>query len=345
MNEGSERKRISINTDLFTTQPKKKNKTQKKMKPKKEMPSIKANSIKKALIHKIKQKQQKQERQSHESSSVKDATAQDGIKTDESDFENDFMKSMQFLDTMIKDKRAKKEKKRTMKKSKPAPSDVASSTGPMINIQTPQPSVSSIEPSALRIDPNASSIDPNASSIEPNALRIGPSVSSTDANPLRIDAIAQNTNASTKDPLLLLPEPQYGCLKNGAKPCYRTFHNKTLKKMPYVTPKKGPRKTKIRKRCIRKSKYRVGKTAKNRTISVLITNNQTRRRVQKDIMDLKRKPISEIKKELYKQNLLKVGTLCPPDVIRTIYENSMLAGQVKNSGKGVSIHNFVSEDD
>lgn len=331
MNEGSERKRISINTDLFTTQPKKKNKTQKKMKPKKEMPSIKANSIKKALIHKIKQKQQKQERQSHESSSVKDATAQDGIKTDESDFENDFMKSMQFLDTMIKDKRAKKEKKRTMKKSKLAPSDVVSSTGPMINIQTSPPIGSSIEPNALRIDPNASSIDPNASSI--------------DTNPLRIDPNAPNTNASKKDPILLLPEPQYGCLKNGAKPCYRTFHNKTLKKMPYVTPKRGPRKTKIRKRCIRKSKYRVGKTAKNRTISVLITNNQTRRRVQNDIMNLKRKPISEIKKELYKQNLLKVGTLCPPDVIRTIYENSMLAGQVKNSGKGVSIHNFVSEDD
>ena len=326
MSEGSERKRISINTDLFTTQPKKKNKTQKKMKPKKEMPSIKANSIKKALINKIKQKQQKQERQPQEPTNTKETISQDGIRTDESDFENDFMKSMQFLDTMIKDKRAKKEKKKTLKKNKLVPSETQSSTAP----HTSTAPVIKIRPT------ETSNMGPSGT-----GTASGTGTTSGTGTPSGTGTL----NGPTQDNIFLPPEPEYGCLKNGSKPCYRTFHNKTLKKMPYSKHTLGPRKTKIRKRCIRKSKYRVGKTAKNRTISVLITNNQTRRRVQSDLMDLKRKPISEIKKDLYKQNLLKVGTLCPPDVIRTIYENSMLAGKIKNTGKGVSIHNFVSEDD
>ena len=106
-----------------------------------------------------------------------------------------------------------------------------------------------------------------------------------------------------------------------------------------------PTKTRVRKRLIKKRHYHVGKTAKNRTISVLIKNNQTRRRIQQDLTSIKQKSISEIKKELYKKNLLKIGTVCPPDVIRTIYEQSMLAGNITNVGKGVSIHNFVNDED
>jgi len=43
--------------------------------------------------------------------------------------------------------------------------------------------------------------------------------------------------------------------------------------------------------------------------------------------------------------LLKIVTLYPPDVIRTIYEQYMLAGNITNVGKGVSIHNFVNDED
>ena len=337
MNEGSDRKRISINTDLFAPQSKKKNKTMKKMKPKKDMPSIKANSLKKTLINKIKQKQQKQELIPKESE--KKESIQSGIKTDDSDFENDFMKSMQFLDTMIKDKKTKKEKKRSLKKNKQQVS------APQVSAPQAQVSV----PQAQASVPQAQVSVPQVS--VPQAQVSAPQVSVPQAQA----SVLQVSMQTARDPkthvllspesTIIQPEPAYGCLKNGSKPCYRKFHNKTLKKMPYNMVKPHHRKTKIHKRCIKKSKYKVGKTAKNRTVSILIKNNQTRRRIQKDLMDLKRKSISEIKKELYKQNLLKVGTLCPPDVIRTIYENSKLAGNIKNIGTGVSMHNFVNEDD
>jgi hypothetical protein len=329
MNEGSDRKRISINTDLFAPQSKKKNKTMKKMKPKKEMPSIKANSLKKTLINKIKQKQQKQELIPKES-------IQSGIKTDDSDFENDFMKSMQFLDTMIKDKKTKKEKKRSLKKNK-QPISVPQAQVSVGQASVPQAQAS--VPQAQASVPQAQASVPQAQASVPQAQAPVPQA------PVPQAPVPHAQFLLSPETTIIQPEPAYGCLKNGSKPCYRKFHNKTLKKMYYNKEKPRHRKTKIHKRCIKKSKYKVGKTAKNRTVSILIKNNQTRRRIQKDLMDLKRKSISEIKKELYKQNLLKVGTLCPPDVIRTIYENSKLAGNIKNIGTGVSMHNFVNEDD
>ena len=313
MNAETDRKRISINTDLFTTSSnKRKNKTMKTVKEKKIIQPIKVNSVKKALITKIKQK--------HHLSQTGNNTPEVKIGISEEDFENDFMKSMQFLDTMIKDKRTKRDKKKSRKIQRdvitvaPMPMPMPMPIQAPIPIQTPLKGPAPMIASAPMIAP--------APIIAPTHIA-------------------------------LAPDPVYGCLKNGSKPCYRTYHNKTLKKhsigmqknKPIQRSINRPTKTRVRKRLIKKRHYHVGKTAKNRTISVLIKNNQTRRRIQQDLTSIKQKSISEIKKELYKKNLLKIGTVCPPDVIRTIYEQSMLAGNITNVGKGVSIHNFVNDED
>ena len=300
------KKRISINTDLFTPSSGKKNKTVKREKKEIKTP-IKANSIKKQLIKKIKQKQQSVERQV-EKKNIPEVK----LGIDDNDFENDFMKSMHFLDTMIKEKQETKQKKRSLKRNKGDPQNGMS---PQNTILPQNPTVP-----IIMNDPSTNVMIPQ----------------STQAIP---------TNTIVPANTLILPEPKYGCLRNGSKPCYREYHNKTLKKYnPSLSIKKKPRKTKIRKRCIKKRHYHVGKTSKKGTVSVLIKNNQTRRRVQQDLTELKRKPLSEIKKELYKKNLLKIGSICPPDVIRTMYENTMLAGHINNSGKGVSLHNYMNDD-
>ncbi len=78
-------------------------------------------------------------------------------------------------------------------------------------------------------------------------------------------------------------------------------------------------------------------------MSVLIKNNATRRKIKHEHGLLKQKPLGEIKKYLYERNLLKIGSTAPNDIIRTLYEQSILAGEINNHSKGISLHNFISD--
>jgi hypothetical protein len=98
-----------------------------------------------------------------------------------------------------------------------------------------------------------------------------------------------------------------------------------------------------RKRITRTVKYKLGKH-KNGTVSVLIKNSQTRRKIQSEQAELKQKSILDVKNFLRSKNLLKVGSAAPHDVLRQIYEQSILAGQVENKSKDTLIHNYFNEE-
>ena len=66
---------------------------------------------------------------------------------------------------------------------------------------------------------------------------------------------------------------------------------------------------------------------------MFIKNNKTRRRVKLEIGQLKRVPIKDVKSYLRKHNLLKVGSSAPNDVLRQMYEQSVLSGDVHNLAK------------
>jgi len=76
---------------------------------------------------------------------------------------------------------------------------------------------------------------------------------------------------------------------------------------------------------------------------VLIKNNNTRRKVRREHGLLHQKPIIEVKKHLYDKNLIKIGTTAPNDVLRMLYEQSILAGDVTNVANDIQIHNFVNK--
>ena len=157
----------------------------------------------------------------------------------------------------------------------------------------------------------------------------------------------------------------YGCLKGGKKPTYRIYHNKTLKNKPLTIEtsnrhtnnntsivnterkqklaelKKSYKKIRQKKRTTRKSTFTLGKVGGK--VSVLIKNNATRRKVKREHGLLKQKSIVEIKKHLYDKNLLKIGSAAPNDVLRTLYEQSILAGDVTNTANDVQIHNFMNK--
>jgi hypothetical protein len=92
---------------------------------------------------------------------------------------------------------------------------------------------------------------------------------------------------------------------------------------------------------IRTIKYKLGKQGNK--IGILIKNSNTRKKIKDEFLKLKRKNISEIKDNLRSKNLIKAGTLAPNDIIREIYEQSILTGDVINKNKDALIHNFFSD--
>jgi hypothetical protein len=117
-----------------------------------------------------------------------------------------------------------------------------------------------------------------------------------------------------------------------------TSAGKTLSKHHEHPENIAGMRVKIRK--TQKKKYRIGKH--DDVVGVLLKNKEAQRHIQKQHLALKQKTIGEIRKHLYEHHLLKIGSNAPPDVLRRMYEDSILTGEVKNTNKGVLLHNFLS---
>ena len=91
-------------------------------------------------------------------------------------------------------------------------------------------------------------------------------------------------------------------------------------------------------------KYTLGKSKIKKTIGVLIKDRGTRKQVLSAHRDLKKKSINDIKSYLKDHNLIKIGSSAPNDVIRKLYESSMLAGEITNSNTDTLIHNLMKDD-
>ena len=85
--------------------------------------------------------------------------------------------------------------------------------------------------------------------------------------------------------------------------------------------------------------YLLGK--RSNKIGVLIKNNNTRKRIKKEIDILNTAPIYEVKEYLKKHQLYKAGNNTPQDILREIYKSAHLAGKpVKNTSVENLLHNF-----
>jgi len=102
-------------------------------------------------------------------------------------------------------------------------------------------------------------------------------------------------------------------------------------------------KPKLIKKTIRR-KYTLGKSNIYRKVSVLIKNNETRKKIMIAQKELKKKSIYEIKKYLKDHFLLKSGSSAPNDVLRKIYESVMLSGNITNNNKETILHNFMNKE-
>jgi hypothetical protein len=158
----------------------------------------------------------------------------------------------------------------------------------------------------------------------------------------------------------------YGAMKGGTKPSYRQFYNKTLKKNSFNNIniyndenkntnhlkktshhnkikkyKPQPRKLKQVRRKTTIKKYKLGKHGNK--ISILIKNNKTRKIIQNAQRELKNVPIYDVKNALIKNNLLKLGSTAPSNILRKIYEECNMTGEIVNTNGDVFIHNYLSD--
>ena len=169
-------------------------------------------------------------------------------------------------------------------------------------------------------------------------------------------------------------EPLWGCLKNGKKPTFKQY-KKSLKMKkekikisntinddnnlsnnlnnnnnPIINTNKENieiRKNKLKK--IKNKTKRLTKTMKrwklgkiNNYVSVLIKSKKIRNMINKDIKTIRKTPVKQAKDYLNKRNLLKQGSQAPNDVVKIIYENSLLSGDIYNTNPETLLHNFIN---
>jgi len=114
-------------------------------------------------------------------------------------------------------------------------------------------------------------------------------------------------------------EPVFGCLKNGTKPTFRQSQTpKTIKQYSSF-----------------------GK--KNDTVRVLIKDKSTYDGISRDIDKLKKHNMNKIRNFLRTKRLYKVGSTAPDDVLREIYVNVSLTGDIENKGSDTMIHNYLHD--
>ena len=136
------------------------------------------------------------------------------------------------------------------------------------------------------------------------------------------------------NPVILSTEPPYGNLKNGVK---RTFKNRHLVENLNTTNCNIPEEK------MHKVKYLLGKH--NKKVSVLIKNDKTRKITQQEKCALKERSIREVRAHLQKNNLIKIGSEVPENIMREMYESAMLTGKVNNTNNVILLNNYTTPEE
>jgi len=115
------------------------------------------------------------------------------------------------------------------------------------------------------------------------------------------------------------PATNYGCLKNGTLPTLRQLKRTgTIKQYASFGKSKG-------------------------TVRVLIKDREMYAKIERDKKKIDKRSMSDIRDYLRKRGLYKIGSTAPDEILRDIYKNAILTGEVENHNSSTLMHNFLNE--
>ena len=92
--------------------------------------------------------------------------------------------------------------------------------------------------------------------------------------------------------------------------------------------------------------FRIGKSLKDQKISVLVSNKTIRKEIANTDIALKQTSMIDVRRYLVKHGLVKIGTTCPPDVLRQMYESaSLMCGNIINHNSETLMYNFLNANE
>jgi len=320
----SSKKTIKVNTDFFkvNSSPKKDKSRVKKTSKQK---SVTPNKMRKEFFKKIKDFQEKRKEQTNITTSAESNPIE---INKEHDFENEFNKSLQFLDNIMKTRKQKE---------------------------------------TIQLEPaNFDKHLPKNTHVDITPVDITPvDITPVDITPVDITPV---DNVCAPPKIKLLPKPPYSTLKGTNKPTYRDWiktqkSTNGTKSSSSIVIKDKPvpgesirskklelyKKEKERERLndikSKKSTFTIKRTlGKNgKHISVLIKSLKVRNDINREKIKLNQTSINDIKKYLRSRNIIKIGSTSPNDILRKMYEQCVLTGNINNKNAANLVHNYVNE--
>jgi len=177
---------------------------------------------------------------------------------------------------------------------------------------------------------------------------------------VNLDSIPGTTPRFSSYNRTLKSDPPYGNLKNSSKPTFREYKKISTPELPSFsinnenniinTPtepvvNKPIIKTDNNFKKITKRRMILGKNdKKGKRIGVMINNNKTRKNIEDFKIENKNTNIKTVKNYLRKRNFIHSGSACPSLLLREIYENIRLCGDINNINSKKLIDNYMDNE-
>ena len=306
----SSKKMIQVNPAFLSLSKKNKSKKEKSSVKRNDLrKSIKPNNIKKKLIQRIKQHQQEKS-----SKRILNQNNQNESE-EEKNFTKDFNDHLSYLEEIIQKKKKKRMKKKLRQQTK--------SRNPKINVQ-PDPPYGCLK----------NGTKPTYSQYKKTLkMRNNP-------NSIKSQKLTQE---------IINPKPKVLINDNVIEPKLVPETNLREDKLARLKARLAVPKESKKERLVKVKKtikkYRLGKNKKERVVGVLVKSGKTRKMVKDEHTILRKKCLSEIKQYLRKHNLIKIGSSAPEPVLRKLYEDSFLSGNVYNKNASNLIYNYLNEEE